>query len=54
MPSNSNRNYASDYVFPFILETLKCFVLIKTIYLFIFFFPFKLERNIEYRLEKMF
>lgn len=40
MPSNSNRNYASDYVFPFILETLKCFVLIKTIYLFIFFFSF--------------
>lgn len=38
MPSDSNRNYASDYVFPFILETLKCFVLIKKIYLFIFFF----------------
>lgn len=53
MPSNSNRNYASDYVFPFILETFKCFVLIKTIYLFIFFFHL-LERNIEYRLEKMF
>lgn len=43
MPSNSNRNYASDYVFPFILETLKCFVLIKTIYLFIFFFHLNLK-----------
>lgn len=38
MPSNSNRNYASDRVFPFVLETLKCFVLTKKVYLFIYFF----------------
>ena len=38
MPSNSNRNYASDRVFPFVLETLKYFVLTKKVYLFIYFF----------------
>lgn len=48
MPSNSNRNYASDRVFPFVLETLKYFVLTKKVYLFIYFFPFK-ERNIIWR-----
>lgn len=38
MPSNSNRNYASDRVFPFVLETLKCFVFNEEVYLFIYFF----------------
>lgn len=38
IPSNSNRNYASDRVFPFVLETLKCFVFNEEVYLFIYFF----------------
>ena len=47
MPSNSNRNYASDRVFPFVLETLKCFVFNEEgLSVYLFFFPF--ERNIEY------